>query len=1601
MANLCRLGKDARSLTSFITLIALIAIFFSAPAEILAQHLTTKFELLTPLTRNTNLSKNFDTIRIRMTVEGPTGSWGANKFDLTWSNTNLSIVGNPTLLSSVLESSTQVSPYQQDSTKLITYRVTLNNIGRAKLTVSPLNPYGNMVTEISYAVQANIQAIASPSTGGTVSWNAGNQGVTMQSSISKNSADALHTVMAHKNTGYRFNKWTDEVGHEFHDSTLQIHFTGDTAFTAHFVKTYALRFECNDYAGATIMATRLNSLTVSDNITANISKIVDSASNNTVTVSAKAGYKIIAILKGTDTLSTTGGTFNINNISKATTIKVIVEKDERFLTIAGSGDWFLRKNGSPYKTGNGRMVISVPPDNYSLEWLSTPTNRFVRNEVDGTTIANPTDNPAQFTISATTFITGIFDVPTTSVVVAPQTPLAMKVGSTGSLTATLDGTNQNVTWSASPAGIATIADPTANPMTYTTVGSGLVTFTATASGTNFSGVHPTSTAQREGFVAIDSIIGIQEITINLGDPDFTIAWDIAPSNATLKLNSTPLAFSASSNASIATVSSTGLVHLAGIVGSVSTYGYIVDKDGLTYGRSFIITINDTATVPPPPTVVPVTNITWSIPDTSAQIGSIIKAYVKVYPDTATNKAYTITPIGTSVVIDHQIADTVFLRVNSAGNAMFVATATDNGKNAVLAITGVAPVDVQFFTLSKSSIQFTSGDAPDTLDITTFPALATADVDTILLSVSNASLVQANIITIAGSKKLVIKETGIGTSNVSLTLINKSGSQLQASVSVKTIATTTHATSIALLDTAVLIPIGGTKSIEAYLTPAGTVDSIFFGISPSGASISQVSTNSAIITGSVKGKYEYSAFTNNGLITYGHAEVYTPINQIILSQNVLKLYKNGEAKQITYIIDPLDADVTVDFMLTPSPVTTVVSGPLPGTINITPGSVTERFTTVVRATDKGGNTVYNVIAVDVLDSEVVVTPEPVIDSVIITPSSITALEGSTPISFTVDAYSSGAILPDAEIEIMSSNTSIFTVDTVAKTITPLSHGNAQLIALSGGKMGIAQVNIQEKILTKQLQLDAKVIDVVIGNLKTINLLSRVPSVVTDSTNQWRVADSTVLSVQSSTSNSITVKAEKADTIMVSLVAMDGSGVVASVLVRIREVKVPTIGIKINHNSLLLQEGALPVQVVATVFPDSATNKNVIWVSEDPSVFTFENGLVVPGKKGKAFGYAMTENGGFTARIYVEVDKSNIPLKTAFFNPSSLQKIWNEITGPDTVSIILWPPNASYGEIEVVNQNPKVATMPNDITDTLFPVNYTGMGYNEMYLRIDGHIYDTLNIMVNDTIIYVDKILLDTHNLRLPVGSTYTLNAGFTPIAPTNTKVKWSTDNPTIASIESTTATSNQITINDKGQTIVRVVSDDGNKMDICMIEGYYEIASITALPDTLILEEGASAGVIVEILPAQADQSKEFTSLDATIATVNSNGIITAQNGAGGKWGQITVSSPSQPDKICTVHVFVKPKTSIIEQITKATSVYPSPAKENEMITLTLPNDITYTEAGVYDSYGRQIVDISNMNYSYNTTQMTFSLPSDSPSGVYFIRLHTKEGMITKPFSLTK
>ena len=155
----------------------------------------------------------------------------------------------------------------------------------------------------------------------------------------------------------------------------------------------------------------------------------------------------------------------------------------------------------------------------------------------------------------------------------------------------------------------------------------------------------------------------------------------------------------------------------------------------------------------------------------------------------------------------------------------------------------------------------------------------------------------------------------------------------------------------------------------------------------------------------------------------------------------------------------------------------------------------------------------------------------------------------------------------------------------------------------------------------------------GESKTLTATVQ-PDSATNKNVTWESSNKSVATVDATGE----VTAIGAGTATITVTTVDGNKT-ATCTVTVTAAPVPVSGVSLNKDSTSLTVGDTET-LTATITPDNATNKNVTWSSDTPSVASVNNGVVTAVAPGTATITVTTADGGFTATCAVTV-RPDIP------------------------------------------------------------------------------------------------------------------------------------------------------------------------------------------------------------------------------------------------------------------------------------------------------------------------------------------------------------------------
>lgn len=185
-------------------------------------------------------------------------------------------------------------------------------------------------------------------------------------------------------------------------------------------------------------------------------------------------------------------------------------------------------------------------------------------------------------------------------------------------------------------------------------------------------------------------------------------------------------------------------------------------------------------------------------------------------------------------------------------------------------------------------------------------------------------------------------------------------------------------------------------------------------------------------------------------------------------------------------------------------------------------------------------------------------------------------------------------------------------------------------------------------------------------------------------------------------------------------------------------------------------------------------------------------------------------------------------------------------------------------------------------------------------------DPLNDTKPEDVVHVTSVSLNKTSDSIYVGDTSTLTATISPSDATYKTVSWSSSDSTVASVSN----SGVVTGVKAGTATITATSTDGNKTATCAVTvNARPVTGVSLNKSSLELYEGDTSTLIATVSPSNATNKKvSWSSSDSTVASVNTNGLVTAV-----KKGSATITVTTEDGgktATCNVEVSEKPVTTI-------------------------------------------------------------------------------------------
>ncbi|MBQ7458100.1 MAG: Ig-like domain-containing protein [Bacteroidales bacterium] len=492
--------------------------------------------------------------------------------------------------------------------------------------------------------------------------------------------------------------------------------------------------------------------------------------------------------------------------------------------------------------------------------------------------------------------------------------------------------------------------------------------------------------------------------------------------------------------------------------------------------------------------------------------------------------------------------------------------------------------------------------------------------------------------------------------------------------------------------------------------------------------------------------------------------------------------------------------------------------------------------------------------------------------------------------------------DKEVSWTSSNAGVASVAQDG-TVTAVGAGSATITAEASGKTDDCVVTVTVPV--QGISLDREKATIFEGD-ELFLTATVLPDDASDPSVSWNSSDTDVATVIEGT-----VKAAGIGTAVITAKAGDQA---ATCVVTVSKKTVHVTSIALDKTNLSLTVGDAAT-LVATVLPQDAADRSVIWESTNHSIATVDaEGNVSAISAGAVTITATTADGGLLAGCEVTVTASDVPGppdppepqvihvtsialdKTSCELEAGASMILNADVLPEDADDKSCSWSSSNSGIAAVDADGKVTAIASG-TATITATT------------TDGQLTASCTVTVfvpEIPVVHVSSIALDRTALNLAVGEYATLKATVLPENAEDRSFNWKSSNQSIARIDA----DGRVSALSAGTVTITATTTDGGLTAACEVTvytPYIDVTSVTLNKYSLNFIEGESETLTATVMPVNAtDKSIVWSSSNTMVATVD-NGLVTAVKegsatitaAAGGKTANctVTVSAPEVPPVI--------------------------------------------------------------------------------------------------------
>lgn len=423
------------------------------------------------------------------------------------------------------------------------------------------------------------------------------------------------------------------------------------------------------------------------------------------------------------------------------------------------------------------------------------------------------------------------------------------------------------------------------------------------------------------------------------------------------------------------------------------------------------------------------------------------------------------------------------------------------------------------------------------------------------------------------------------------------------------------------------------------------------------------------------------------------------------------------------------------------------------------------------------------------------------------------------------------------------------------VSAVSTGEATIhvVTSDGGKMATCLVKVGTPVKGITLSISSKTLYVGDPSLDISATLT--PANATDKSLEWSSSDPEVASIAPGAALHAVIKPLKPGKTTITATTKDG-GFKADCEVTVKR---HVSGVSLNKASLTLYVGETE-SLAATVAPEDASDKSVVWSSGNSAVASVSNGKVTANKPGSAVIKVVTNDLSKEAACTVTVKRHAESVEL------SQKEIKLYLGENRSLTATVLPSDASDKNVTWSSSNPNVATV-----STAGNVVSKSVGTTVITVKTaDGGYQAECKVTVLEPVVYATSLILAPQTLSINIDESSSLTLQMLP-ANANEALVWESDNESVAKVVNGDVTAVGVgvaKIKVKGKNVT------SNEVTVTVIDKF-AVTGVKLNEPEKSLQVGDSFILTATVLPEDArDKTVTWSSDKESVATVK-DGVVTA------------------------------------------------------------------------------------------------------------------------------